>query len=165
MSVDYIKKKLLENPRPQTKSDFEAELEIAKSKGYKLPEIDYSKVVTNQDQASSILGELGIEENSLFFQIYKQVRNFPLGRGEELNTLDQIVNSSKNSFWDDDFPGFSKKYLELSSIEGEGSYFYELSTGKVYDVDWGDIDDFVSGNIQAKWNTFSDFLEWYYADL
>lgn len=165
MSVDYIQSKLLENLRPKTKSDFESELEIAKSKGYKLPEIDYSKMITNQDQASSALGELGVDRSSLFFQIYKQVRNFPLGCGEELSTLDQIVNSSKNSFWENEFPGFSKKYLELSSIEGEGSYFYELSTDKVYDVDWDDMDDFVGGDVQVNWATFGDFLEWYYADL
>ena len=155
---------LEENLRPETQKDFERELEIAKSKGYKVLERDYSKTVITQEQAESALEKLGIGSDSVFYQVMKRVRFFPLGAGEELNTLDQIIRYAKNSFWGDDYPGFSDKYLELSSIEGEGSYFYERATDCVYDVGWSDMDSLIEGKLAPTWNKFSDFIEWYYGD-
>jgi hypothetical protein len=53
--------------------------------------------------------------------------------------------------------------LQISSIEGEGSYFYDKKTDAVYDVDWGDMDDFMAGRLKPIFTSFYDFLEWYYS--
>jgi hypothetical protein len=54
--------------------------------------------------------------------------------------------------------------LQISSIEGEGSYFYDKKTDAVYDVDWGDMDDFMAGRLKPIFTSFYDFLEWYYSE-
>lgn len=150
--------------RPVTRQDFESELEQAKIHGYNVPDIDYERMIVSQEQAVAHLRRLGVLEGSLFFEIMSRYRAIPLGQGEELNTLEQIVeNVNDYCVWDDDYPKFSEKYLELSSIEGEGSYFYDKATDAVYDVNWGDMPEFVGGRIPPTWISFKEFLEWYYS--
>lgn len=119
-------------------------------------------MIITQDEACLALEKIGVQTGSLFFEVFSIVRNFTIGVGEELNTLDQIVKSSQDSFWNDEFPGFSEKYLELSSIEGEGSYFYCKSLDSVYDVGWDEMKAFVEGEVEPSWLSFDVFLAWYY---
>lgn len=165
MDIDSILGLLLINSRPRTRGEFDKNLNAAKEKGYKVPELDYERMVTDQVKAGAVLAALGVSGESLFYQVYQQVNFLPKGCGGEINTLDQILRCHSDSFWEDEYPGFSKKYLELSSIEGEGSFFYETLTDSVYDVCWNDMDDFVVGSVEARWKKFSDFLEWRYSGL
>ena len=87
------------------------------------------------------------------------------GSNEELdclNTLEQIIEDYKNPFWGDKFPEIEKRYLQLTSIESEYSYFYDKNTDALFGVDWADMDDFVAGKIEPLFSTFYDFLEYYY---
>ena len=86
----------------------------------------------------------------------------PKENADCLYTLEEIINDYKNPFWKDQYPNLSDRYLRISSIEGEGSYFYDKETDAVYDVDWNQMDDFVAGKLKPKFNSFYDFLEWYY---
>jgi hypothetical protein len=36
----------------------------------------------------------------------------------------------------------------ISSIEGESSYFYDKKIDAVYEVDWGEMDDFMAGRLK-----------------
>lgn len=150
--------------RPNTQEDFDRELNLAKSKGYKLPSIDLSVMVVTQEQAIFALDKLNIDSRTDFYRAMKEFRGFPLGKGSELHTLDQIIESVKIAYWDSEYSGFSNRFLELSSIEGEGSYFYEIDTGSIYDVNWNEMDNFVSGKIKPLWLNFGSFLDWYYSE-
>ena len=81
----------------------------------------------------------------------KNFRGFPIGKGSELYALNEIISCLEDGFWDDEYPHFSEKYLQISSIEGEGSYFFDKKSGEVYDVGWGDMDEFFEGKLQATW--------------
>ena len=62
------------------------------------------------------------------------------------------------------YPQIGKRYLQLSSIEGEYSYFYDKETDALYGVDWGEMDDFMAGKLKPLFTSFYDFLEWYYSE-
>jgi hypothetical protein len=156
---------LADEKRPKNQIELDQEINIARKKGYKIPSIDLTNIVIAQEQAIKSLEKLRIDANSDFYQIMKDFRGFPIGQGSELNSLDQIVSFLENGFWDDEYPNFSEKYLQLSSAEGEGSYFFDRKSGEIYDVGWGDMDHFYEGKIEAKWKNFTEFLEWYYTDF
>lgn len=139
----------------------QAELARAKSKGYRVPELDYSKAIITSEQARSALTQLEIQD-SLFNEVMATYRCFPKGFGAELNTLDQIVECAHNRYWEDDYQNFYTRFLELSSIEGEGSYFLGKNTGAVFDVGWSDMDQLFQGELKPKWSHYEKFLGWYY---
>lgn len=58
--------------------------------------------------------------------------------------------------------GIPEQYLALTSDESEGMYLYGNDDGAVYDLDISDLNDFINGNISARWATFNDFLIWYF---
>jgi len=108
---------------------------------------------------------LGIKNvNSAFVDFYSFAVGGCGSRGDAdcLYTLEQIIEDYKNPFWKDKYPNLTDRYLRISSIEGEGSYFYDKETDAVYDVDWNQMDDFVAGKLKPMFNSFYDFLEWYY---
>jgi hypothetical protein len=151
---------LLSNERPATLADLERELEGAKARGYNAGVADRKSVIT-KEQARAALCKLGISEESSFFQVMANARLFPLGRFDELNTLDQICGLATDSYWNDEYPGFSSRFLELSS-PGEGGYLFEKATGHVFDLDQGPMDALMAGVLTPKWRTYSEFLDWYY---
>jgi hypothetical protein len=40
--------------------------------------------------------------------------------------------------------------------------FYDKKIDAVYEVDWGEMDDFMAGRLKPIFSSFYDFLEWYY---
>ncbi|MBN3729658.1 hypothetical protein [Burkholderia sp. Tr-20390] len=54
------------------------------------------------------------------------------------------------------------QYLALTSDESEGMYLYNKDDHAVYDLDIGVLDDLVNGRLSARWQTFNDFLTWYF---
>ena len=142
----------------------EIELNEARLKGYNVPDIDYSDDVITQEQSVIALNKFCIKSDTLFYEVMEKVRHFPNGKGEILDTLNQVIDHKESLFWDEEFPNFSDRFLQLSSIEGEGSYFYEKATDHVYDADWGDMEKLVSGELKPTWQTYEEFLEWYYSD-
>ncbi len=109
--------------------------------------------------------DLGIDLESAFYDFFSHAGFPPLGKGEELYTFEQIIEEAKSGFHSDEYPEIGKRYLQITSIEGEGSYFYDKETDAVYDVDWGEEADMVSGKKEPWFNSFYDFLEWYYNDI
>jgi len=113
--------------------------------------------------AEKKLESLGVAKNTTFYEFHTNIGYIPIGQGEELHSLDEIIDEKESQFHEDDYPGIYDRFLQLSSIEGEGSYFYELSTGIVYDTDWGEENSMMDGTLKKKWVNFYDFLEWYYS--
>ncbi len=162
MLPDSVSEKLHRELRPANIAEFEKEMLQAKQKGYRVPEIDFGARVHVQEQAEAALQKLGVSSKSLFFYVHSQYRFFPRGAGEELLELTAIVDIANSGYWEEEFPAFSKRFLQLSSIEGEGSYFIEISTGHVFDVLWGEMEELVSGHLKPKWQSYECFLVWYY---
>ena len=78
--------------------------------------------------------------------------------------LEEILQNYNQPFWGQKYPGIEQRYLQLSSIEGEYSYFYDKETDALYGVDWKDMDDFIAGKHTPLFTSFYDFLEWYYSE-
>ena len=107
---------------------------------------------------------LGVAKGCTFYEFYTSIGYVPMGQGEELHSLDEIVNEKESQFHEDENPGIYDRFLQISSIEGEGSYFYEIASGIVYDTDWGEEESMMKGTLEKKWPSFYGFLEWYYSD-
>jgi len=119
-------------------------------------------IITQEDR-NYFLNELKVKHSdSAFIDFYSVVGFSPLGKGDELYTFDQIIEDTESGFHSDEYPEIGKRYLQFTSIEGEGSYFYDKETDAVYDVNWGEESDMISGKKQPWFNSFYDFLEWYY---
>lgn len=114
-------------------------------------------------EPSEKLAELGVSKGTTFYDFYSRAYFIPIGQGEELNTLDGIIEHKESQFHEDDYPEIYDRFLQLSSIEGEGSYFYEIATDTVYDANWGEEEAMMSGTLDKKWPSFYSFLEWYYS--
>lgn len=135
-----------------------------------LLEIGYSEssiknmVITVNDYEIA-LKKMNVSKNSAFY--HYNICNFdePLNLdNESLFSLDEIYENYKNPFWENEYPNITERYLQLSSIEGEYSYFYDKKTDALYGVDWAEMDDFIAGKLKPLFTTFYDFLEWYYEE-
>ncbi len=107
---------------------------------------------------------LGVAEGCAFYEFYTNIGFIPMGQGDELHSLDEIINEKESQFHEDEYPGIYDRFLQISSIEGEGSYFYDIELGLVYDANWGEENSMIEGTLEKKWPGFYEFLEWYYSD-
>ncbi len=122
-------------------------------------------VVWSQEDARRILSEMGVHENTLIFEFYLYSFELPdVFRTEALYGLSEIYADFKNSYWGEKHPEISEKYLQLSSIEGEYSYFYKKESGEVFGVALDKIDLLVAGEIEPLFYSFYEFLNWYFSD-
>jgi len=143
------------------------EFEIEKKE---LLECNYSEEAINemlitQDDRKNALNEIGIQDNTTFYEFFINYAEESFNEEADLMyALDEIYEDYKNSFWSDKYPNITDRYLQISSIEGEYSYFYDKETDAVYGVDWGEMDDFMAENLEPEWKSFYDFLEWYYSE-
>ena len=123
--------------------------------------------IITKSEASDKLDEMGINKNSTLYKYYSNyigVDSSNRKSADLLSTLEEIYEDYKNPFWQEQYPNIQDRYLRISSIEGEHSYFYDKETDAVYDVDWNQMDDLVSGKLKPQWKSFYDFLEWYYGE-
>ena len=107
--------------------------------------------------------ELGLKKiDSSFVDFYSFVIS-PLGKGGQLFDLEEILENyhTPHPLYAQ-YPQIGKRYLQISSPEGEHSYFYDKETDAVYSVDWSQLDDLNAGKLKPMFNSFYDFLEWYY---
>ena len=153
MIPEKIQTLLNESLRPAARSEYDVEIENAKKNGCHVPDIDLDSLLVTQQQASRAMESLRIPDKSTFYKLMQLYRDFPLGKGEELYNLSLIVEENTAG----------SRYLRFTSIEGEGSYFYDVETDAVYDVNWGEEELMESGQKEPWFTSFSDFLEWYYS--
>lgn len=124
----------------------------------------YELIITI-NEANKVLDKMNINKNTAFYEFYNTYIGIDSSEQEDADlmySLDEIYENYKQPFWSDKYPNIQKKYLRISSIEGQGSYFYDKETDAVYDVDWSQMDDLMAGKLEPLFNSFYDFLEWYY---
>ncbi len=98
---------------------------------------------------------LHVEDSTTFYnrgrEIY-QVCWFAINTDYSLN-----INSSHKAL------KLPKEYIPLDSFEAENGFFYNRKTGEVIELELGEkLINFQKGIIDTKWNSFNDFLEWYF---
>ena len=129
--------------------------------GYDHNDIE-SFIITRSD-ARNAMNELGINKDSTFYEYYLDGYENPESDDKiPLYGLQEILEEAKAPYWKQ-YPKIGKRYLQLSSIEGEWSYFYDKDTDAVYGVDWGEMDEFSEEKLTPLFYSFNDFLEWYYS--
>ncbi len=149
---------------PKKRSDPSIAKTIEKFKG--MYGDDYvNSIIWSQEEAKKVLNQLGIEPTSTFYNFYLHAFEDPEAyRSEDLYALSEIHEDFKAPFWPE-LQSNSNHILRISSIEGEYSLFYDVKTDSVYGIDWGQKTDFIHGNISPKFNSFYDYLEWYYSSV
>jgi hypothetical protein len=149
--------------RPKDSSDLKAIELIEKFR--KLYGDDYiNSIIFTQEDAVKALNDLHIKENTTFFKYYLQTYDEPdIYHGDLIYGLSEVLENAKNPFHSK-YPEIGKRYLQLSSIEGEYSYFYDKETDYLYGIDWSEMDDFfVKRKLKEPlFKSFYDFLGWYY---
>ena len=117
--------------------------------------------------ALSGLSDLGIEKDTQFAKFYSKYQGpFTSPRPiEELLDIgvptNEIMQQSEYVCDSFDIPN---SFICLTTTESEGFFLYDKKTEAVYDVNYQDIDDFLSNKLPPKWKDFNDFLEWYFID-
>jgi len=147
--------------RPKCQAEFNEARQIIRDQGLDIDFYNKRKFLTQGD-VGKILDTLKIRKDSSFHDFFLRDFDLPRGLGEELEAISVIAF---NDYWSDEHPEIGKRYLQLTSIEGEGSYFYDKETDAVYDVNWGEEADMINGKKKPWFNSFYDFLEWYYGDI
>lgn len=115
------------------------------------------------DDSNWFRENLGLKKTSSSFISYYTIVAFPpVGNGAELMPLESILENAKDDM--DELPkGIGSRFLRLTSFEGEGAYYFDVETDKVYDADWGEELEMTNGNIPALSDSFFEFLQSYYA--
>ncbi|WP_418180300.1 hypothetical protein ACNSOL_09475 [Aliarcobacter lanthieri] len=131
----------------------------------------------SQKSTSNVLNFLNVKSNTAFYELYLNGFAEPeIYKGEELFSLEQILENYQSQNWinlfpdkaikefKEKYPNAGERYLQFTSIEGEGSYFYDKETDYVYNVDWGQEENMITGKLKPWFTSFYDFLEWYYSE-
>lgn len=144
-------------------------INILKENGHKDNYIN--ELLLSKECTKKILNQLNIQKKICFYIFYLNGFDLPNNtKGEELFGLQDIYDFYINEYWinrcelREKYPKASKQYLQFTSIEGGGSYFYDKETDYVYDVDWGQEEAMITGKLKPWFTSFYDFLEWYYSE-
>lgn len=85
-------------------------------------------------------------------------------RSNEIFGLSEIRDDFRSPFWGEKYNKITDRFLLLSSVEGEYSYFYDKINDCIFGVDWKEMDDFINGKLSPLFNTSFDFLDWYFSE-
>ena len=147
--------------RPSKKTDYFSKEDLDDFIKQGIPKEYLDSISITLNEAEEILRKLGISSQSIFYEFYKKFKN----TGSELYNLEEILENYQNPHpLYAQYPQIGKRYLQISSAEGEHSYFYDKETDAVYSVDWSQLDDLNAGKLKPMFNSFYDFLEWYYSE-
>lgn len=129
------------------------------------------KYFQSKEISNNIRGvkDLKISVNTAIFEVLTRVQFIPLGRGEELFSLWDILRSIEDDSGLHALEDEKRtketlaRYLQISSIEGQGSYFYDVKTDRVFDCDWGEEEWMLAETKAAMFETSMDFFTWYFS--
>lgn len=110
---------------------------------------------------------LAISQDTAFaeFNLHTTDVTFSGRKYEVYNVCWFILNSNyyldlKASWEKLKIPG---EYIPLDSFEAGGGFFYNRKTGAVVELELGEnLKSFLSGKLEPQWQSFNDFLEWYF---
>lgn len=112
------------------------------------------------------LAELALEAETDFAQFYLEYQGPFIGR-RSTPDLDELVDFGSSIMSTLDY--FNERYdlgrqfVPLVSDESEGSFLYDVRTGRVYDFRLAEYEQFKSGRVEPRWASFGEFLDWFFA--
>ena len=121
------------------------------------PEIEFTVV-------DDCLKQLGVEGHGEFSKVFRTYNFSGVLSNQQPELLDlcspscQIAEATE--FGRDTYE-ITDDFICLTSGEGEGFLLYSKSDRKVYDVAVSELDALEAGEIEARWESFFQFLEWY----
>ncbi|WP_175816718.1 SMI1/KNR4 family protein [Burkholderia diffusa] len=121
---------------------------------------------TDSKSAEKVLLNIGVSPTSEFGEFYLRYQGSFISRRSVAELLDiegpAIPAIPDQTEYVRDRYHVPEQYLALTSDESEGMYLYNKIDQAVYDLDIAVLDDFLQGNVPARWATFNDFLIWYF---
>ena len=111
---------------------------------------------------------LGVKENTGFFDVYKYGGWLPTSHSAELYPLGQIMQNIEKGWGLQGLENRSlekeliTKFIQMDSSVGEVGYFYEVDTDCVHICYWGGEEEMISGSKVAKFKTSYNFFNWFY---
>ena len=127
-----------------------------------------------QDNAEALkdLDGLGVRVGTGFHRLYAGGGFLPNGRNRPVALLglfdliqDQKAGHGLYGMEETDrTPELLKRYLTITSMEGGGSWFYDIETDCVFDCDWGDEYGMIDGSFEPVFETSFGFANWLYAE-
>ena len=114
------------------------------------------------------LRELGVAGNSTFTEFYERYEGpfsstktgFCLLDLETFDPLGSVLESTRSARRQFDWPA---RFLVITDLLGNGVYVYETVTDKVFNVDFeGGDKALVSGELPPEFDSFEEFLVWYF---
>ena len=163
MLPENVKDKAIKAIISRETHEYRDEYNLLLENNYSKDDID-KMLITQQDRKKA-LENMGIKGGT-FYEYYKNyAEESPKEYYDPIFSLDEIHENYQNPHpLYAQYPQIGKRYLQISSAEGEHSYFYDKETDAVYSVDWSQLDDLNSGKLKPMFNSFYDFLEWYYSE-
>ena len=125
-------------------------------------------VVLRKDalQAFQALMQMEIDKESEFGEFYTRYRGGFISSEPRPELLD-IAGPAIPAIPDQtayvlDRYELPEEFVALTSDESEGMYLYNKNNKSVYDFSVGQSQDLINGKIQPRWNSFNEFLEWFF---
>ena len=139
----------------------------------KLPEIVHKKLISpvyrrqEKTNLAKALIKLDVNASDVFKEFYDTyVGPFCSSKtGLELvDVFDQSPNIiSLTKICREEY-GFPKKFLVLTDLLGGGALIYDSDTDHVYNIDFEGADqDLIEGTLKPDWESFYDFLNYYFS--
>ncbi len=162
-----ILKNIIKYPESRETKEAKALIEDLYNMGYS--QNDIKEMTISRKDALNKLESLNIKKDTTLYEFYTNGLNeagfLTPEEADDLYGLDEIYENYQipHPLYAQ-YPQIGKRYLQISSAEGEHSYFYDKETDAVYSVDWSQLDDLNAGKLKPMFSSFYDFLEWYYSE-
>lgn len=142
---------------PENRNSKDFDIKYYLDNGFTLEELE-NKVLTIED-SENMLKRLGVKKDSVFYGFVSKTGYIPQGEFSwEIYSLEEVYENKINSFWKEEYPNLSDRFLQLTSIEGAGSLFYDIEKDNIFDVGFNDMDNLINGTLKSKWESFEDYL-------
>ncbi len=109
------------------------------------------------NETTRTLASLGVSADSELGHLYLHYGPSSVTGWYDLIEIDEVAGCTEYAEVE---LGTPRGFLALSSAEGQGIVMYEKSTGAVFDVEFEQLDQLVSGELPPIAPTVVEFLRW-----
>lgn len=97
-----------------------------------------------------------------YSELYAELMPSPRANASPLVDLGES-GALKHESWFWALTGLSLPFLLITSGEGGGGYILDCASGLVFDIDFSDVSELnCDKRMPARWQSFEQFLRWYF---